>query len=140
MSKSNQQIINEISKIVNPYMKFNLEDIYNTPYPDIDNLTFLHFKYCKNNYINKCMENELLEKINSLGIGNAKIITCGGIGKFMIITLDKYHQIIIKKYNTYLDYKNKYADRINEIYEYLNEKIPEEFVGWFLFNENENNF
>lgn len=47
--KSNQEIIDEVSKIVEPYMKFNMDDIYGDrggiPYPQIEELDLLHFRY-----------------------------------------------------------------------------------------------
>lgn len=132
--KSNQQIIDEISTIVNPHMQFNIQDIHNTPYPNIDELTILHFKYY--GIISNCKENELIKQVKSIGVGDVEINRYGGIGKFIVITLDKNYRRLIRLYNEYLDYKNKYTERINEIYEYLDEKIPEEFVGWVLFNEN----
>ncbi len=137
--KSNQEIIDEISKIVEPYMKFNLDDIYGDrggiPYPKIEELDILHFKYIGKIIINKNKEDEFVQQVKNLGIGDVEIVKYGSIGKFMIITLDKYHNRIINKYNDYLDYKNKNAERINEIYQYLDEKVPEEFVGWELYKE-----
>lgn len=138
MIKSNQEIIDEISKIVEPYMKFNLDDIYGDrggiPYPQIEKLDMLHFKFIGKIIINKNKENEMVQQVKMLDIGDVEIVQYNFIGKFMVITLDKYHNRIINKYNDYLDYKNKNAERINEIYQYLNEKVPEEFVGWYYYN------
>jgi hypothetical protein len=140
--KSNQQIIDEVSKIVNPYMKFNMDDIYGDrggiPYPEIEKLTILHFKYDgynKKNFLNKNQENELIDRVKSLGVDDVQIHNYNGIGKFMAITLDSYHARIIDQYNEYLDYSNKNIERINDIYQYLEEKVPEQFVGWVLFSQ-----
>lgn len=134
----NKAIIEKISKIVEPYMKFNMDDIYGDrggiPYPQIEKLDILHFKYhSRYNPISKQKENELIEKINSLHIGEVSTCKINGIGKFMVVQLDKYYNRIIYQYNNYLDYKNANAEKINNIYQYLEEKVPEEFVGWILF-------
>ena len=138
--KSNKQIIVEISAIVEPHMKFNMDDIYGDrggiPYPEIESLDLLHFKYDGKKIICKNKENDLISQVKSLGIGEVQIHKYGGIGKFMVITLDKYNNRILDEYNSYLDYKNSNAEKINNIYQYLEEKVPEEFVGWVLFNEN----
>ena len=138
--KTNKEIIEEISKIVEPYLKFNMDDIYGDrggiPYPQIEELDILHFKFDgRHNLFSKQKENELINKIKTLSIGEIDIYKTGGIGKFMVIFLDKYNRRIINHYNNYLDYKNLNAEKINDIYQYLEEKIPEEFVGWFLFSQ-----
>ncbi len=139
--KSNQHIIDEISKIVEPYMKFNMDDIYGDrigiPYPKIEELSILHFRYDgynRKNLINKKQESDLINQTKSLGIGTVEILKCTPIGKFMAVTLDE-HQRIIYEYNEYLDYKNKNIEKNNNTYQYLEEKVPEEFVGWFLFQK-----
>jgi hypothetical protein len=43
---------------------------------------------------------------------------------------------MIEYYNEYLNYINKNIEKINDIYQYLEEKVPEEFVGCVLFQEN----
>ena len=140
--KSNQEIINLISKIVEPYMKFNMGDIYGDrggiPYPEIESLDMLHFRYfnCKNYSICKNKENELINQVKLLGFGDIQIHRYNGIGKFMVITLDKYHNKIIQEYSEYQTYRNSNAEKINDIYQYLEEKVPEEFVGWCLFKQN----
>lgn len=53
----------------------------------------------------------------------------------MVIELAKSYKKIINQYNDYLDYKNSNAEKINDIYQYLEEKVPEEFVGWVLYNK-----
>jgi hypothetical protein len=141
--KSNKQIIREISTIVEPYMKFNMDDIYGDrggiPYPEIESLDTLHFKYVGRTIIGKNRENDLISQVKSLGIGEVQIHKYNGIGKFMVITLDKYHERIIDTYNKYQLYRNSNAEKINNIYQYLDEKVPEEFVGWVLFNESTQN-
>ncbi len=141
--KLTQQIIGEISAIVEPHMKFNMDDIYGDrggiPYPEIESLDTLHFKYVGRTIICKNKENDLISQVKSLGIGEVQIHKYGGIGKFMVITLDKYHERIIDTYSKYQLYRNSYAEKINDIYQYLDEKVPEEFVGWILFNESNKN-
>lgn len=139
--KTNKEIIDEISKIVEPCMKFNMDDIYGDrggiPYPQIEELDILHFKYNdKNNIISKQKENELINKIKELRVGEVDTCKINGVGKFMVIELDKSYKKIINQFNDYLDYKNSNAEKINDIYQYLEKKVPEEFVGWFLFNKN----
>lgn len=88
--------------------------------------------------MNKIQENKLISQVKSLGVGEVDIHKYQSIGKFMVITLDKYYNRIINQYNDYLNYKNSNAEKINDIYQYLDEKVPEEFVGWVLFTENNN--
>jgi hypothetical protein len=138
--KSIQQII------VNPYMTFNMDDIYGdrggVPYPEIEELNVLHFKYNGNNYnkqhfMNKTLENDLIDRVKSLGMGEVNINKINGIGKFMIInfSLYNYHTKIINQYNTYLEYSNKNIEIINNIYQYLEEKVPKQFIGYMLFSQ-----
>jgi transcription-repair coupling factor (superfamily II helicase) len=138
--KSTQCIIDEISAIVEPHMKFNMDDVYGDrggiPYPQIEELSLLHYKYNgKVHFPSKNKENELISQVELLGIGEVQIHRYNGIGKFMVITLNKYNDRIINEYNSYLDYKNLNAEKINDIYHYLEEKVPEEFVGWVLYND-----
>jgi hypothetical protein len=138
--KSNQQIIREISAIVEPHMKFDIYDVYGVlegiSYPGLESLDLLHFKYVgKKTIISKNKENDLISQVKSLSIGEVQIHKYDSIGKFMVITLDKYHKRIIDKYNKYQLYRNSNAEKINNIYQYLGEKVPEEFVGWVLYKE-----
>jgi hypothetical protein len=143
--KTNKEIIQEISKIVEPYVKFNMDDIYGDrggiPYPQIEELDILHFKFDGKNHRvipSKNFLKELVNKINGLNISQiskVEIVKYNYMGLFIVIQLDKYNERMITIYNDYLDYKNTNAETINNIYQYLGEKIPEEFVGWVLFNK-----
>jgi hypothetical protein len=137
--KTNKEIIDKISKIVEPHMKFNMDDIYGDrgghPYPQIEELDILYFKYNYIKYFSTYKENELIIKIKELELGEVDSYKIDGKGKFMVIKLDKYNKRIINQYNDYLDYKNKNIEEINYIYQYLEEKIPEEFIGWVLYSE-----
>lgn len=143
--KTNKDIINEISYIVEPYFKFNMNDIYGDrggfQLPQIEELEILHFKLNQKNHRvipSKNFQKELVNKINELNISQiskVEIVKYNYIGLFIVIQLDKYNQKIITLYNDYLDFKNANTERINNIYQYLSEKIPEEFIGWVLFNE-----
>jgi hypothetical protein len=65
--KSNQQIIGEISATVEPHMKFNMDDFYGDrggiPYPEIESLDLLHFKYVGKTIISKNITDEKSKKI-----------------------------------------------------------------------------
>ncbi len=56
-------------------------------------------------------------------------------GKYIIVTLDKKYNKLIEKYNKYQNFNNLHAEKINKIYINLEQKIPEEFIGWCMFNE-----
>ena len=143
--KSNKEIIDKISKIVEPNWKFNMDDIYGDRgllhYPQIEELEILHFKLDGKIFrklFSKLEQEELINKINELNIGQiskVEIVQYQFIGLFILIQLNKYNYRIIEKYNKYQTYRNANAEKINNIYQYLEEKIPEEFVGWILFNE-----
>jgi hypothetical protein len=76
-----------------------------------------------------------LDKINKLNVESVEIQTYSGIGKFILIKLPKYNLKIVDLYEKYQIYKNNNAEKINEIYQYLEGKIPEEFIGYSLFRE-----
>ena len=141
LNKTNKEIIDEITKIVEPRWKFELDDFYGDRggivYPKIEELDILYYKFQGNKYHlpTKSEENELVGKINDLNIGSVSIVKIQSFGKYILIELNKNHIQLIKKYNNYLDFKNTNAEKINWIYEYLEEKIPEEFIGWNLFEK-----
>lgn len=143
--KSNKEIIEQISKIVETQWKFNMDDIYGDrggiPYPQIEELEILHFKFDGKNcriIPSKNSQKELVNKIYELNISQiskVEIVKYDCIGLFILIQLKKYNLIMISRYNDYLDYKNANVEKINNVYQYLEEKIPEEFIGWLLFSE-----
>lgn len=143
-NKSNDEIIQSISKIVEPKFTFHMDDFYGDKggilYPDIEELSTLHFKFNGSKYKipSEKEKEELIKKIKELEISNIEnieIVKYQYWGLFIRIVLTKYNKTIAKLYNEYLDYRNIYVDKINKVYCYLNEEIPEEFVGWVLFNQ-----
>lgn len=141
--KSNKKIIELVEKIVNPQFTFHMDDFYGDrggiPYPDIEDLDILHFKYDGRRYphLSKQEKEELVIKIkNELNsVESIEIIKYQYFGLFIKIVLPKYNKVIIDLYDKYQDYRNTNAEKINSVYCYLEEQIPEEFVGWFLFNQ-----
>lgn len=140
MFKSNQQIIDEISKIVEPLYKFETENIISYSHPQIEKLDVLHFKF-NNEYhklYSKLKEENMIKEINDLNIGDVEIVKYSNIGKFIVIKLHTYNNRLIGKYNKYLNYKNLHTEKINNIYHYLGEAISEEFIAYVLFYEKNN--
>lgn len=141
--KSNKEIIKLIEKIVEPKFSFHMDDFYGDrggiPYPDIEELKILHFKLCRNSHLSKQEKDELIIKIkNELGINNffdVEIIKYQYLGLFIKIVLPEHNKIIVDLYDKYQDYRNANTEKINSIYCYLKQHVPEEFVGWVLFNE-----
>ena len=145
--KSNKEIIELVSKIVEPKFTFHMDDFYGDrggiPYPDIEELDVLHFKFDgrreRRFSLSKQEKEELIIKIkNELGINclwSVEIITYPNIGLFIKIVLPKHTKRIIDLYDEYQDYRNANAEKINSTYCYLNQQIPEEFIGWVLFTQ-----
>ena len=139
--KSNQEIIDEITKIVEPYYKFEMDDFYGDrggiPYPKIEELSVLWFKFqgkLHKQLPSKSDEDIIISKIKELDyISSVEIVKIQAFGRYVQITLNRNYTHLITRYNNYLDFKNANAEKINWVYEYLEEKIPEEFVGWELF-------
>ena len=140
-NKSNQELIDEITKIVEPYYKFEMDDFYGDrggiPYPKIEELSELYFKFQGkpgNKIPSKSEHENIMSKIKDLdNINSVEIRRIDAFGRYIRITLNRDYKHLINRYNNYLDFKNANAEKINWIYEYLEEKIPEEFVGWELF-------
>lgn len=143
--KSNKEIIVLVEKIVKPQFTFHMDDFYGDrggiPYPDIEDLDILHFKFDGRRYRHSSKQEieELVIKIkNELGINDAlsvEIVKYEYFGLFIKIVLPKYNKLIVNLYDKYQDYRNTNAEKINSVYCYLEEQIPEEFVGWVLFNQ-----
>lgn len=135
--KTNKELIDDISKVVEPYCKFNMIDIYGDrggiPFPNIENLDTLYFKFEK--ILSIKQQDELVKKIKELDIGSVQIIKISGFGKYIYIELHKYNLRIIKEYEKYQNFKNLNIDKINNTYQYLEEKVPEEFVGWYMYKK-----
>lgn len=79
-----------------------------------------------------------IKNISINDIENVEFIIYQNYGLFIRIVLMKYYNRIINRYNQYQDYRNINAEKINRVYCFLNKQIPEEFVGWILFNQNKN--
>lgn len=145
--KSNKEIIELVSKIVEPKFTFHMDDFYGDrggiPYPDIEELEVLHFKFDGCRYsLSKQEKEEIIIKIkNELGINSVESIVIVEFvkyqyfGLFIKIVLPKHTKRIIDLYDKYQDYRNTNAEKINSTYCYLNQQIPEEFVGWVLFTQ-----
>ena len=99
--KSNEEIIEQISKIVETQCKFNMDDIYGNiwglPYPQIEELEILHFKFDEKNcrvLPSKNSQKELVNKIYELNISQiskVEIVKYNYIWLFIVIQLDKYN-------------------------------------------------
>lgn len=107
---NNQQIINEVHKIVYPYYSFEYDDIKTgndilTPKEDmpeiIKNLKTIHFKFrCKfsdlnkkhfsNNIFTKEFNDEMLENVCKLNVGNVYLIKYDCIGLFIVISVNNF--------------------------------------------------
>lgn len=146
--KTNKVIIELVESIVKPQFTFHMDDFYGDrggiPYPDIEDLDTLHFKYDGRRYwlLSEQEKEELVKKIknklsnNNVEIENIEIVKYQYFGLFIKIVLPKYNEMIINLYDEYQNYRNTNAEKINSVYCYLEKKIPEEFVGWCLFNQN----
>lgn len=143
--KSNKEIIELVSKIVEPKFTFHMDDFYSDrggiPYPNIEDLDMLHFKFDGRRYphLSKQEKEELVIKIkNKLGtntVESIEIVKYHYFGLFIKIVLPKYNKLIINLYDEYQNYRNANAKKINSVHCYLEEQIPEEFIGWVLFNQ-----
>lgn len=137
MNRSVKDIIEEINLIVNCYWKFDTElisnhyGIFTTPIEDLD--TILFKKIGINNNIEK--QNEILDKIKENNYGKVNVINVQGIGKFIQIILYKKYQNLIGDYQNFEKFKIDNINKIKIIYQYLEEKVPEEFVAYKLYEE-----
>jgi len=142
MKYSVQEIINKINKIVNPGWKFEMDDFYGDkfglPYPSIESLDLLHWKK-KDCNLTKDEEKIQLKMIKDIKeVKAANIIKIMSFGKYIQVILLRINENLISDYNNYLLFeKNEInKDKINNIYLQLEEKVPKEFIGWNLFNDN----
>jgi len=103
---NNQEKIDLVSSIVNPYFNFNMNDMYGDrggPIPKIEEIKYLFFKmdgtmYHSKRYL-KLTKNDienLIDRVNNLNIGIASLIKIDGIGRFIHIELkNDYHEMEI---------------------------------------------
>jgi len=145
MKQTVQEIIDQIDKIVKPEWKFDMDDFYgdkgNIHYPTIESLDILFWKRnTKGIKISKLLqedENKQIEMIKNLSeIKSVEIIKIQAFGKYIQVELDSINNRLIDKYDKYLLFKQNNFDNIYKIYKYLNEKVPEDIIGWDLFNKN----
>lgn len=92
---NNTEIVELVNKILHPYYEFNLEDIYGDRgsciIPNVNDVNELYFKrksrdhkyrilsLCKKN------ENELVNKVKELNVGDVDTFNIMAIGKFIRI-------------------------------------------------------
>ena len=93
---NNQEIINIINEIVNPFYIFEMDDFYGDrggrPYPKIEELKLLAFKKNgKDRKLNLTKEQEtlIINKIKDLNIGSVKIEKIQAFGRYIIINLQE---------------------------------------------------
>lgn len=139
---SNKEIIKQISLILGPGWKFEMDDFYGDrggiPYPEIESLDILHWKKVSTigQHItnNKNEEEQIVKKIQELNLGEVEICRYKYYWKYLDLKLKKYNNRLITQYNNYLDYYNSNVEKINKIYMELDEKVPEQFIGYILFS------
>lgn len=135
----NKELIDKINNIVNPKWIFNMDDFYGDkggiPYHEIETLDILYWKQKKFDDISK-NNNEILDKIRNIpNIDTVKIIKIQAYGIYIMVVLNKINMRLIDKYNKFLLYKENNVGKINKIYNYLECKIPIDFISWNLFCE-----
>ena len=137
-----EEIIRKVKSIVNPWWQFNMDDIYGDrggiSYPNIEELNYLRYKL--NSKLTPHQTSKecdiMLESIKALDIGDVRIIKVMGVGKFMVIEFT--YKILIQYYNNYTVFANANAnqEKINEIHQKTNQKVPKDFIGYKLFYKN----
>lgn len=145
------QKIKIVEGILGPKWKFDLEGLFGdgprSRIPNIDeNLHSLYFKYIGGNYslygnkaceMSKNDECEVVKKVNELGFGHTDIWTIQKIGKYLVVELQYKNNSILNTYSNYVEFKNKNIEKITEVFQYLEEKVPIDFVGYYLFNKSD---
>ncbi len=137
--KSTKELINVIESYVSPMYKFTQNPHENNRNPTvIESSSVLFFKRDSKKTQTKEQEINTIKIIRDLEnlfpqIVNVEISKIQYEGQFLIITLDKYYNYLINDFNKYLDFKNLYAEKINRIYMGLEQKIPEEYIGWCMY-------
>ena len=93
---NNQEIINIINEIANPFFIFEMNDFYGDrggiPYPKIEELRLLAFKKNgKDRKLNLTKEQEtlIINKIKDLNIGSVEIQKIQAFGRYIIINLQE---------------------------------------------------
>lgn len=127
MTKTVQEIIDKINKIVNPEWKFEMDDFYGDkggiPHPSIETLNLLYWKRQSrlSNYIPLTKEEEQtqIELIKEIvEIKSVNIIKIDSFGKYIKVELHRINEQMIHDYNNYLLFKKNEInqDKINKIY------------------------
>jgi hypothetical protein len=95
MTHQNYIIIKSIEEIVKPFFNFEIDDFYGDrgglPYPKIETLQHLYFK--KNGRdrrlnISKIEEQQMLNKIKDLNVGQVELIKIPSFGIYIHIKLE----------------------------------------------------
>lgn len=138
MSKTTQEIINQLNSILNPIWIFEMDDIYGDrggiPYPPIEELDVLYYKFNGKKYsITKSEEFETIKKIKELNIGSVEILNIMAIGKFIFIKLHKFNERLIGKYLIFNKFKESNLEKINSIYEQLDKNVPIDFIAYDMY-------
>lgn len=133
-------IINLVNNIVEPHFYFVKNPENDQPCtnfnPDefVENDQLFWKLNGKNkNLISANKQNELFEMVKQLNLGNTDIWKINGIGKFLVLELSLKNKEILTKYDQYEKFKNENLQKINEVYEYLEEKVSKEFIAYDLY-------
>lgn len=100
--------------------------------PNIEDLDFLFFKKVKT-----CIHDEYINELKLNGFSQAKYIKINGIGCFIEIKLPTYYKKYISDYEKFKEFNIENSEKIKNINETLN--LPEEFVAFCFWNENNKN-
>jgi len=132
-----QSIIDAVHKIVSPWWKHHMDDIYGDrgglPYPAIEELSYLHFKLDGKVKIQQTKKecDLMLTKIRQLGVGQVEIYKVMGIGKFLVIELT--NRVLVDEYNKFGQFVKTNEEKINQMYESVNKQVPKEFIAYRLW-------
>lgn len=85
--------INAINKIVNPHFELNLDDLYGnrggSGPPNVEELSILYFKLkrVKGKFCTKEKQEELVDKVRELNIGDVEFIIIRDFGAYISVEL-----------------------------------------------------
>lgn len=157
MERTNEEIIHQISKIINPDYLFDLAPNGSVPTesPDgikinVENFDVLYFKCKKSTDSNdKKLIEQIKEYVKSClsglqpsGFYRVEVCKFQYVGKYILIYLPKYAKRYLSQWIKYQEFKKSHQDQIQKIYEYLNnqkqlDSITEDFIGYELWKENQ---
>lgn len=137
MNKSVTEIIKEVNLIIKNNWKFDTElntnhcGEFNT---HIEDLNIIFFKKIgSNNSIED--QNKIISKIQENDYGKVELLKVSGIGKFICINLYRNYRFLINDFESFEKFKIDGNDKILKIYQFLDGKVPMEFVAYNLYNE-----